>query len=680
MRLRLLLSTLALSALVGAGCPKAEAPVGGPPSTEEKLARALKLEDERSEGDGELELLLSDLDGRVRARAALALGRLGNPESSGALAALLSDPSAYVRATAAFSLGILDGALSPDAAARLAEALEDEEPLVRGRAAEALARRLGESASEAIGAALAKWLPRGEEPYEWEETLTESPLSLPKPDVRGGLFALARLRNTRLAWNAIATEGATPRFSWWPAAWTVSELPGDELEPLHLFYAGSPDPVFRLYGARGLGNLSAGRARGGLRSLIFDPSEKVRIEAIRAAARLSATELLPDLLGHLESDTRYVQAEVLRALQVLPSEAAVEPLIDRLGDPSPWIRGLALEALAHQDRESFWLLLSGIGADPAWEVRARLAELFARLEGDRPKELLREMTEDEDARVRARALRSLGAVSAEAAADVSIRHLAAPDPFERVAAAETLAAIGLKEAFAPIEQAFLEERDEDPRVQAALLKALSALDSEKTEPIATRALDDNSYFLRRTARDILARAGIAAALRPRSSERRLEDYLSILSAPYSPQAFLRTSRGTVEIELFIADAPQTVTNFIRLSRAGFFEGNLFYDVVPNGHVVSGDPRGDGQGGPGYVIRSEINERPIVRGTLLMVEEEKDSAGSRFLITHMPEPGLEGRFTVFGLVTSGMEVVDGLEPSDRIEEVTIWDGITSPYPR
>jgi cyclophilin family peptidyl-prolyl cis-trans isomerase len=156
--------------------------------------------------------------------------------------------------------------------------------------------------------------------------------------------------------------------------------------------------------------------------------------------------------------------------------------------------------------------------------------------------------------------------------------------------------------------------------------------------------------------------------------------MASLEAPYSPQAFLRTSRGRIEVELFIGDAPQTVGNFIRLAREGFFAGNKFYEVVPNGHVASGDPRGDGRGGPGYVIRSEINERPFVRGTLAMIEEGRDSGGSRFLITHLPEPALEGRFTVFGLVTSGMEVVDRLEPSDVIEEVTIWDGVTSPYER
>jgi cyclophilin family peptidyl-prolyl cis-trans isomerase len=309
-----------------------------------------------------------------------------------------------------------------------------------------------------------------------------------------------------------------------------------------------------------------------------------------------------------------------------------------------------------------------------------MAELFSRMKGERPIPILRGMSEDPDARVRASALRSLGMVSPEDAAGLAIRHLTGPDPFERVAAAETLAALGSKEAFAPVEQAFLEERDEDPRIRAALLKALSTMDPEKAQPVAARALEDTSHFLRRTAAAILATAGARESVRPRSSERGLDEYLASLGALYSPQAFLVTSRGRIEVELFIADAPLTVANFIRLAREGFFSGNKFYEVVPNGHVASGDPRGDGKGGPGYVIRSEINERPIVRGTLAMIEEGRDSGGSRFLITHLPEPDLEGRYTVFGLVTSGMEVVDRLEPEDVIEEVTIWDGVTSPYPR
>lgn len=643
----------------------------------------MKLEDERSTGEGELEALLSDPDDRVRARAALALGRVGNPSTADLLAPLLSDASAYARATAAFSLGILEGANSPEIGARLTQALEDEQPRVRGRAAEALARIQGEDAAELLGASLAKWVPRGAEPYDWTEELTLSSVTLPHPDVRGGLFALgtvARLGGSRHAWSAMATPGTTPRFAWWPAAWTASQLSGDELEPLHLYYAGSPDPVLRLYGSRGIGNLSPERARAHLRSLLFDPSEKVRIEAIRGAARAGALELLPDLLGHLEADTRYVQSEILRALSVLRSQDSVDPLIDRVGDPSPWIRGLALEALVSQDPDSFWLLLAGIGADPDWEVRRKLAELFARMEGDRPRERLRDLTDDPDARVRATALRALAASARGDAGVVAIRHLKAPDPFERVAAAEALAVLASKEAFAPVEQAFFEEKDDDPRIRAALLKALSTIDAEKARSVAHPALEDPSYFLRRAAADVLARSGVEASVRPRSSERGLEEYLAILRTPYSPQAFLTTSKGRIEVELFVADAPLSVANFIRLARAGFFNGNKFYEVIPNGHVAAGDPRGDGNGGPGYVVPSEPNERPFVRGTLAMIEEGRDSGGSRFLITHLPEPGLEGRLTAFGIVTSGMEVVDRLEPTDVIEKVAIWDGVTPPYER
>jgi cyclophilin family peptidyl-prolyl cis-trans isomerase/HEAT repeat protein len=643
------------------------------------MARVLKLEDERSLGDGELASHLADLDDLVRARAALAVGRIGGAGAAAQLSPLLRDPSPHVRATAAFALGIVEGSIQPEAIAALTEALSDAEPRVRGRAAEALARKQGAAEADAIGGALARHLPKGGEPYEWNDPITESSLSLPHADVRLGLFALARLSSLGPSWNLVATEGRTPRFAWWPAALAASELPGDELLPIHLYYAGSPDPTLRFYGARGLGMLARERPRDFVRQLLFDPNEKVRIEAVRTVARLDLGEFVPDLLSLLQDDTRYVQVEVLKALGSLRDPSALEPLVDRIGDESPWIRSLALAALARQDPDDFWLLLSGIGSDPSWRVRRSIAELLRTTEGARSKALLIEMAEDPDARVRCEALRGLGVVDPTGASGVFIRHLSAPDPFERVAAAETLAAAGTVQASAPIEQAFLLASGDDPRVRAALLEALARLDPRRAESVARAALDDTSFLLRSRAAAIVARSSPGdVSVRPRSSERGLSEYQDLLRAPYTPQAFLRTGRGSIEIELFIADAPQTVANFIRLSRESFFDGLEFYRVVPNGHVASGDPRGDGNGGPGYTMRSELNERPALRGTLAMVEEGKDTGGSRFLIAHMPDTSLEGRATIFGQVTSGMEVVDRLEPGDVIEEVTIWDGITSPY--
>ena len=90
-------------------------------------------------------------------------------------------------------------------------------------------------------------------------------------------------------------------------------------------------------------------------------------------------------------------------------------------------------------------------------------------------------------------------------------------------------------------------------------------------------------------------------------------------------------------------------------------------------VQGGDPRGDGEGGPGYTIRDELNERPYLRGTVGMALDWADTGGSQFFITHSPQPHLDASYTVFGQVIAGMEVVDQLEPWDVIRRVRVWDG-------
>jgi cyclophilin family peptidyl-prolyl cis-trans isomerase len=100
-------------------------------------------------------------------------------------------------------------------------------------------------------------------------------------------------------------------------------------------------------------------------------------------------------------------------------------------------------------------------------------------------------------------------------------------------------------------------------------------------------------------------------------------------------------------------------------------------LVPDFVVQDGDPRGDGEGGPGYSIRDEINMRPYLRGTVGMALDWADTGGSQFFITHSPQPHLDGRYTVFGHVVEGMDVVDRLGTWDVVRSVTIWDGLTPP---
>ena len=113
------------------------------------------------------------------------------------------------------------------------------------------------------------------------------------------------------------------------------------------------------------------------------------------------------------------------------------------------------------------------------------------------------------------------------------------------------------------------------------------------------------------------------------------------------------------------DAPQTTRNFIALARKGFFNGCRCTAWCRTSSMQDGDPRGDGEGGPGYTIRDELNERPYVRGTVGMALSWKDTGGSQFFITHSPQPHLDGRYTAFGHVVNGMDVVDRIQVGDVI---------------
>jgi cyclophilin family peptidyl-prolyl cis-trans isomerase len=147
----------------------------------------------------------------------------------------------------------------------------------------------------------------------------------------------------------------------------------------------------------------------------------------------------------------------------------------------------------------------------------------------------------------------------------------------------------------------------------------------------------------------------------------------LISPVLSPHAFIETTRGTIEFELAVLDAPQTTRNFMTLAGKGYFNGLQIHRVVPNFVVQDGDPRGDGEGGPGYTIRDEINERPYLRGTVGMALDWRDTGGSQFFITHSPQPHLDTRYTVFGHVVNGMEVVDQIQQGDVVQRVRIWDG-------
>jgi cyclophilin family peptidyl-prolyl cis-trans isomerase len=132
--------------------------------------------------------------------------------------------------------------------------------------------------------------------------------------------------------------------------------------------------------------------------------------------------------------------------------------------------------------------------------------------------------------------------------------------------------------------------------------------------------------------------------------------------------------GEIKIEFFPADAPKTVENFVTLAKKGFYDNLTFHRVVPGFVVQGGDPKGNGTGGPGYTIKAEFNKNKHVRGSVAMARsQDPDSAGCQFYITYGAQPHLDGSYTVFGKVTSGMEHVDKIQQGDRMKSVTIVEG-------
>src|SRR3954449_3045888 len=149
-------------------------------------------------------------------------------------------------------------------------------------------------------------------------------------------------------------------------------------------------------------------------------------------------------------------------------------------------------------------------------------------------------------------------------------------------------------------------------------------------------------------------------------------------------ATLHTNHGAIEVELFDDDAPQTVSNFRKLAGDGFYDGVIFHRVIKDFMVQGGDPTGTGTGGPGYTFEDEINDNKIVRGALAMANAGPNTNGSQFfIVTTGAAPWLDGKHTVFGRVTSGMETVDAIEGTatgggdrpvedQRIERVELSD--------
>jgi len=203
-----------------------------------------------------------------------------------------------------------------------------------------------------------------------------------------------------------------------------------------------------------------------------------------------------------------------------------------------------------------------------------------------------------------------------------------------------------------------------------LLDALATLRDSTALPTVEKYLTDEELSVRKKAAEVYMRLSARPVSISMTLPASTPDWTFFQRFSKNPRAIIETSKGRISLELFIEEAPFSVQNFITLAEQHFFDGLTFHRVVANFVVQGGDPKGDGSGGPPYSIRSEFTRRRFERGIIGMASAGKDTEGSQFFIMHSHHPHLDGRYTAFGLVKTGLETLDKLEVGDKILSINI----------
>jgi len=272
-----------------------------------------------------------------------------------------------------------------------------------------------------------------------------------------------------------------------------------------------------------------------------------------------------------------------------------------------------------------------------------------------------------DARVRLAALETLGARPVPEALEPLRALMKGLDPVVAAAAASVAGKMKATEVL-PEVRALAARVPHEPDLADPVAEALVALAGQEAEPVLRLWLDHPHANVRRVA----AQALTQLTGQPVRSRRVPLPQQATSHAPRAPEGarlIFHTRKGDFTVALDTREAPVTSGNLYELARKGYFRALTFHRVVPDFVAQGGDPRGDGEGGPGYSIRCEMTHRPYTRGVIGMALSGKDTGGSQFFFTHSPQPHLDGRYTAFGEVLWGMEVVDALLEGDVILDVS-----------
>lgn len=657
-------------------------------------ARLMATTDSRTFSRSLIDSALGSRFAPLRAAAALAVGQVGSAHGlAGAplLRELLADHDLSVAANAAYAIGLL----RDSASVRALTAALGGAPRVSREAAWALGE-IGASAATSITTALAT--KGGDEARTIQLLLAAAKLRpVPVASVRQFLsmgdrpsvqwaatYAIARTRSPAGVRDLIALA-TSPSFV--KASTTdkrvVSANPSGATTADAYVYPTIGRQRARAEIARGLSKAAAGdslaeQAVAVLSRLVLDAHPHVRINAVRSLATYGprARQAVVAATRDVDANTRIAAAQSLGT--VLDSTvAAWTPLWS--ADTSLMYRASLLGSTIHAGAMlPQFVTWQG---HPDWRYRA--AAVNAAGGSVDPKLAARlgnEMIADKDGRVRAAAYGLIAGSDTLITApthDALVHGLTDPDFIVRATVLGSLSSkANAADAGSVIDAYARSARDSsnDARIAAiqylaAAWKSDSAAFGQPLRDRLAKLTPSTDPLVRQPAAGVSVFRGWSSTSgtpRPLSWYQNLvKTYVMPALGGRAQHATIRTVRGDIVLELFGSDAPITVDNFVTLARNGFYRGTRFHRVVPNFVAQDGDPRDDGNGGPGYAIRDEMNPRRYDRGALGMALSGPDTGGSQYFITHSPQPHLDGHYTVFGRVLRGFAALDAIVQGDPI---------------
>lgn len=678
----------------------------------------------------DLEKLLADKNGKVRARAALAAGRIGDERAITSLAKLSRSNNSEVAATAVFAIGEIESIAGADAILFLIN--DEKTPAnVRSRALESAGKisaanskeKQSKELSDAVLQALKK------------KTEVKAPAGNEREFILLGITAALRAKpegaDVVLA-EFLKSDDARIRAD---AGNALSRLRAKNANDIfRKMLVTETDPIAQANAARALGAAEDIESEPHLiKTAVADPDLRVRVSAIRSLGQLKqrtsaevlidrGRKLLPELKKNKNAAEKNELLEIASALGRILAGTADEKAelflndLRKADDFSSPETEIALARIAPADYVSS---LEGIVENAFGESWRSSSAVFqglreiANAEGNDQAKLKAKIVllqvisqwleKDYKSEFSGKAalaipdlLRAFAAFKSGTTSDVVRSMLASEtDLFIRAAAADILADQPYSdENFDAMQTAFKRSLETDKQFNDAQLSILSAivkLDKTKAKESLTIALAAPDHLVRKQARNLIKQNDLGKefseitenleAVKKYDTKNGTKlgqvlnseaDYKRAVSRRNGTvKAVLTTAKGKFTIELLPEDAPLTVDNFIKLARSGYFNGLAVHRVVPNFVVQDGDPRGDGNGGPGWSIRCEVNMVSYDRGAVGMALSGKDTGGSQWFVTHSPQPHLDGGYTVFGRVPeSEMKAVDAIVRGDIISSIEI----------